>query len=415
MADTLKNLQATLNDLSGTMRLLTVAALALPLLMIVLWLLFKRREHEGRYRNVAGAHNYDFDPVLADIDNRDSDLRLREQANNLFADDEKTNTNVETASSARKEKNESFDNNERHKYDQEASAFDPQPDYDEARTVKMDISEIAADPVSAEARAPDAIDEMFESAADQTVALNFDSDMSSRDSSEFGEWLKTQPGDKRLSFAIEFLIYWIAYADDRYEPSLRAKVFKMKDPDEHTQIKRWVLQNDIYSFSDSVRWVQTHASETQRSQIIDLLIALLVIERALTPIQNTLFRFLADAFGIGQVKLGARFRRAFDYSLPQLPRVDKPDWWQSQSEEQKFRWNARAVAKQPQDIQFRVKLGLPLTGELQPAEVLACFQRAAARCNPNQFQQLGERELAMVERQLSKFENARDSLLEAVT
>lgn len=399
IANVLKNLQTTLNDLSGTDRLLTVAALALPLVMIISWLIFRRREDATSLESAYGGNqrtNYrnTLDPDVSD-EQKDSGFWLREQADDLF----------DTKSDTRSNSDDQFSS-------APASMADPMSEYEAEPTVKIDMR--AAKPSKPDAK--DQFDELFESAPASDTHMKFEQTrINSSASGEFGRWLNLQPEQKKLSFAIEFLIYWLAYADDRYEPSLRARVFKMQDPDDHTQIKRWVLQKDIYSFSDAVRWIQANAVEQQRLQIIDLLIALLVSEKALTPIQNTLFRFLGDAFGLGQVKLDIRFRRAFDYSLPQLPRVDKPVWWQSQSEEQRFRWNARAVARQPAEIQHRVKLGLPLTGELQPADIAACYQRAAARCHPKHFQKLGERELHMVERQLAKFEAARDSLLESIT
>ncbi len=86
--------------------------------------------------------------------------------------------------------------------------------------------------------------------------------------------------------SIEFLIYWIAYGDDRYEPAMKEAVFQLQNPDEHEQIKRWVLMQDIYAFSDVVSWLQHNTTLIQREQILDLLMALMINENALTPVRN---------------------------------------------------------------------------------------------------------------------------------
>ncbi|MBX2883206.1 MAG: hypothetical protein KTR32_24855 [Granulosicoccus sp.] len=395
--DVLQRLQATISGLTGINRMLTVAALAIPLILICTWLILRRSSEHSVAYDAYGEQPLDMlhdDEFEDPQDDRDSNEWLREQASGLF-DDELDSSHSATADSGRTTASKHYESS------------------NDVRTDRASSQQAATDGGQ---QADDQFDELFDSVAVDTNSMNLGATATNTHVGELGQWLSGQSDEsKKLSFAIEFLVYWIAYADDRYERSLKARVFKMHNPDEHTQIKRWVLQGDIHSFSDAVRWVQTHASAKQRTQIIDLLIALLVSEKALTPIQNTLFRFLGDAFGLGQIKLDTRFRRAFDYSLPQLPRVDKPVWWQSQSEEQRFRWNSRAVAKQPVDIQHRVKLGLPLTGDLEPAEIAASYQRSATRCNPKNFEELGHREITMVERQLAKFAVARDALLESVT
>lgn len=458
-ADVLKNLQATLNGLSGVNRILTVAALALLLVLIMWWLMFRKREtrhgsqgpssSDRRYHDVLDKTAFD-----DNIEDLDTTQKLREQASNLFDDltpvvpsksvpqtdpfaekqrstaekNEVSNGNTDIHQGA----DELLDEQLTEKMDFSSDQAFASQTVEEQRTEKIDFSIVSDAPdqnvqeqptekmdfsIASETTEPDSeqpFDELFDKEIDDTINDDLASITGGGGSGEFGVWIEQQSDARQLSFAIEFLIYWLAYADERYEPSLKAMVFKMKDPDEQTKIKRWVLQNDIYSFADAVRWLQSHATLQQRTQIIDLLIALLVSENALTPIQNTLFRFLGDAFGLGQVQLNSHFRLAFNQPLAQLPRVDKPNWWNTYSEEQRIRWNARIVAKQSPDIQHRVKLGLPLKGDLQSAQILACYKRAEARCHPQQFQELGERELHMIERQLVKFKTARDALLESV-
>lgn len=228
----------------------------------------------------------------------------------------------------------------------------------------------------------------------------------------FLAWLNQQPQDNRLSLAIEFLIYWIAYGDERYEPAMKEAIFQNPEPDDHDRIKRWVLMQDVYAFSDVVYWLQHNSNIAQRAQVLDLLMALLISENALTPVQNTNLRFLGDVFGLGHDRLEQQFQQAFGHAMPPLPRVDKPRWWDGQAVEQQERWDARTIATQSTELQYRVKLGLGLRGEVQAEDVTASFNRAVARCNPQRFELLGTRERSLLEHQLAKFEYAKDSLLE---
>jgi hypothetical protein len=140
--------------------------------------------------------------------------------------------------------------------------------------------------------------------------------------------------------------------------------------------------------------------------------ALLVNENALTPVQNTLLKFLGDAFGLGNERLDVLFRTAYGQTMPQLPRLDKPKWWERQPADSLKRWDARSVSRQHRDIQYRIKLGLPLGGKLNESAVLDCFNRAALRCDPGNFDLLSPREQALAERQLAKFDMATQSLLQ---
>lgn len=229
------------------------------------------------------------------------------------------------------------------------------------------------------------------------------------------EWLIQHEPDEQLSLAIEFIIYWMAFADERYEPELKKRIFTMDSPDDHDLIKRWVLKQDTRAFAEVVTWLQDSTTMKQGEQIITLLLALLVSENALTPSQNTLLRFLSDALGLGHERLGSIYRRAYGQPLPPLPRLDKPIWWDTQSTDQMKRWDARSVARQSLEIQFRVKLGLALSGHIDPEEMDEHFIRAVARCRPQRFDQLTHREQQLAKRQMAKFEMARDSLAEIST
>ncbi len=225
-------------------------------------------------------------------------------------------------------------------------------------------------------------------------------------------WLSVQDEAKQQTLAIEFLIYWMAYSDERYSPELKKKIFELKNPGDHELIKRWTLKQDVHAFAGNLQWLQYNLSTEQHEQIINLLMALLVSENALTPSQNTLLRFLADAFGLGAQRLDALFQSGFAHPLPPLPALDNPDWWKRQSADNLKRWDARSVSRQRSEIRYRVALGLPFGEELDSESIMASFKRAARRCQPERFNRLSSREQNLVAKQLEKYELAAESLLE---
>jgi len=231
--------------------------------------------------------------------------------------------------------------------------------------------------------------------------------------SAFGRWIESNDERRRLELAIEFLIYWMAYGDERYDPETRTRLLADggNDGDPHDLIKRRVLEQDINAFADSVRWLQRNANELQRIQILDLLMVLLVSDRAMSPLQNTLLRYLSDAFGLGDATLEERHEVAFGRPMSTLPRVDLMAWWNRVSEDELLRWDARTVMQLDPLDQYRSQLGLPMDGTLDEAQIVEGFRWAARRCHPHRFDALGDRERSLAERQYSKFEEARDRLL----
>lgn len=227
--------------------------------------------------------------------------------------------------------------------------------------------------------------------------------------SAFGRWLGNQPNTNTMESCIEFIIYWIAYGDDRYQPDLKKRLFSASDLSTNDEIKRWVLKQDIFAFSDVVGWLRSNATQTQLDQCISLIMALLVTEHGVTPVQNTLLRFLADAFNIGKAQIEQRFAKAFDHPMPPVPRPDKYAWWAKQRPEITQRWEARSMATRPEAEQMIARLGL--TAEYDEAQVINAFRRAARRCHPDRFSELGQRERVLAEQQFIKFEQARDKLL----
>ena len=227
----------------------------------------------------------------------------------------------------------------------------------------------------------------------------------------FGAWLASRPEEARRGLAVELLIYWMAWGDERYEPATRDAVFASDDPDDSTIVKRRVLEEDVDAFAATVRWLVLNASREARSQVLELLVALLVDDPVPTPVQNTLLRFLADAFGLGADALEAQFEDAFDARLPPLPRVDRPDWWAGQDEAGLVRREARTLARAPEAVRHRATLGLPLDGPLDEDDVLEAFELASRRAAPERFDALGERERQLAERRLDRFVDAREALL----
>ncbi len=227
--------------------------------------------------------------------------------------------------------------------------------------------------------------------------------------SGFGVWLVEQPHDFRLQFSIEFLLYWMAYSDERYDPELKKRLFTARDLDEQDLIKRWVLKQDRLAFADVVCWMQTQTSQPQREQTLALLMALLIDEYSISPVQNTLLRFFADAFGIEKHALETRFEKSFGHPLPDLPRPDKSAWWAKQDDATIEYWEPQNLQSLPERTQLLAKFGL--SDDADDTAVIQAFRRAARRCHPDRFSSLGNREHMLVARRFSRYEEARDLIL----
>ena len=227
--------------------------------------------------------------------------------------------------------------------------------------------------------------------------------------SNFQVWLYQKPKDTQMRFCIDFLVYWMAYGDDRYEPSLKKRIFEAKKLSDNDLIKRWVLQNDIHAFAEAVAWMRKNATQAQLEETVSLLMALLITENNLTPVQNTLLRFLADAFNMGEDGIQNLFEAAFGHEMPPMPRPDRTPWWDKQESSSVARWDSRKMAELPEHEKLLIRLGL--TEAHNESEIIQAFRRAAKRCHPDRFPNLSERERAMAEHRFAKFEEARDKLL----
>ena len=433
-------LQSSLSGLSGTNRTVMLAALALPIGLVGFWLLMRRRASEPEPVRAPAYENPLIDRVRPSQQQnmRDTDISavanpqdFDEQFDELFAGDTPAES-WQTAPTRIVEPRhaptaEMLELNEPES--KVSSLSEPEFDFDSDSSSSSDFiskpkseseSESESESASASASASEFTSEFeFEPEPEPEPEPEFTSEFGfepmpepSSDRGHLITWLDQQEPEAQLSLAIEFMIYWMAYGDERYEPEQKQKIFALTDPNEHELIKRWVLKQDVQAFAEVTQWLQSNASYEQHEQILRILMALLICENALTPSQNTLLRFLGDVFGAGNEQLDVMYQTAYGQAMPALPRVDKPLWWDQQPGNDLKRWDARSLAKQSDETQHRVKLGLPLTGDMDKQQIQVHFHRAAERCNPQTFNALPEREQMLVDKQRAKFEHARDTLLE---
>lgn len=231
-------------------------------------------------------------------------------------------------------------------------------------------------------------------------------------SSGFASWLHSQPPSERLSLSIEFLLYWMAFGDERYDPSLKRRIFQTNDPSSHDIIKRWVLKEDVHAFADVIDWVQQNTTSVQRTQIVRLLMALLINGNTPTPVQNTLLRFFNDVFYLENPTSETIFEQDFGVALPAIPRVDRIAWWQRQTPETVSLWDARTINASNHLTRHAAQLGI--SAHASPARIEDAYKQALTRCNVERFDHLGEREHQLIESRRSRLIQAYDELVEAL-
>ena len=230
--------------------------------------------------------------------------------------------------------------------------------------------------------------------------------------SGFSNWLYKQTPAEQLSLSIEFLLYWVAFGDERFDPSLKRRIFQTPDPTNQDIIKRWVLKEDVHAFSDVIDWVQQNTSGIQKEQIIRLLMALLINGDVPTPVQNTVLRFLSDVFYLDNPTLETIFEEDFGSSLPAMPRVDRVAWWQRQTPAAVSLWDARSIGDGDELLRHAAQLGLKRGARAEHIE--AAYEQAFIRCNPERFDHLGEREHQLIASRRSRLLQAYDELMEAL-
>jgi len=371
--DNLKNLFSSsiasakdfFTNLSRQGQYLVAALIATP---IALWLLLS-----GRKRR-----RYDYEDESDDYSHSRQDLKRRVHAD--YDDDDHDPIAESWASEA-------------------DSLFD-----DDTPTIEREPS-FSAEPVTAPRAPVTAVD------TENTVVAPTDTSPSLK-ASGFSGWLMSQPTDEQQSLAIEFLIYWMAYGDERYEPALKQRIFQDPDPSNHDIVKRWVLKEDVHAFADVIEWVQRHTTAVQKEQIVQLLMALLINGESPTPVQNTLLRFLGDVFFLTNPSLDEIFELDFAQSLPAIPRVDRLAWWDRQSPGAVSLWDARTLNASDEITRYAAQLGVG--GDARAEHVEAAYRRAVNRCSPDRFDQLGEREHQLIASRRGRLVEARDELMEAL-
>ena len=423
--DVWTQLKSTFLALEGINRIIALSALALPLLLLLVWSFMRNRRGSKADFPTQQQSNRDLlDRVHPDFNTDEHDLlkeRLDAEAEEFFGTIDAEDIYDDRADASKQDNRIAASNHQFANHQFESSRdTDEVTEPVEASQQDAAMRELDDAIVRPQTNLPTAATriatkpEIAAAAAIQKgLSDNIDDIPMSMaaDRGTFAKWLASVDPDDQLSYAIEFLIYWIAYGDERYDPALKEVLFQLQEPDDHDLIKRWVLKHDVIAFRDTISWLQNNTDSAQRRQIIDLLMVVLVNEATLTPVQNTILRFLGDAFGIGNAALDAQYREAFGSAMAPLPRADKPKWWQRQPESASLRWDARAVADEHPDVQYRVRLGLPLDGPIDEEAVVKRFRRAARRCHPERFDTLTVRERELAEMQFEKFEDARDFLL----
>jgi len=355
-------LLASFEGVTGINRIILLAALALPFLLIGFWLLMRRSSKHSK--------------------------RPEQHHSNSLADQARVSPNHAMDHDMPRETNE--------KLSKQKLQFEDQ------------IEEIFSDdqdPVFADLDAP-------ESQVEHSTNHSQQKTKEPTNSFDLNALLLQHEAEEQLGLVVEFMIYWMAFTDERYEPELKRRIFAEKEPDDHDLIKRCVLSYDFGAFAFATTWLQENTNAEEREQILNLLMALLVYEEGVTPAQNTMLRFLSNAFGLTHNELDELFQTAFGHALPPMPRPDKPSWWDKQTPDKLKRWDARSVAQQSHSIQARVKLGLPLSGELTLQDINERHERAISRCQPDNFNLLTPRERQLAESQQTKYNSAAQTLTE---
>ena len=225
------------------------------------------------------------------------------------------------------------------------------------------------------------------------------------ESHTLGSWLSQFPVTRQKEYIIEYLLYWISYGEGNYDPVMKAELLQTRELSEHDQIKRWVLLQDGESFTDALKFCQTTFDSTEIEQILNLVFAVLVKHEA-TPVQTAFLRFFADINGIGATSLGLRYERAFGRQLPPMPRPDNIRWWNRLAEESRgYQGPDHAYTTRDQNLDI-----LGLMDPVSDKAVISAFEQITDRFDPVLFDQLGDKEKALVARHLDHYTQAYRSL-----
>ena len=225
-----------------------------------------------------------------------------------------------------------------------------------------------------------------------------------QDRNALGSWLSQFPGAQQKEYIIEYLLYWISYGDGHFDPAMKAELLEAEELSNHDQIKRWVLSQHGESFTDALKFCQTTFDSTEIEQILNLIFAVLVKHQA-TPTQNVFLRFFADINGIGATSLGLRYERAFGTQLPPMPRPDNMKWWNKLTDGQPQSRSPGHNSDRDQNLEV-----LGLVDPVADKAIISAFEQISDRFDPELFDQLGEKERALIDRHRNHYKSAYQSL-----
>ena len=201
---------------------------------------------------------------------------------------------------------------------------------------------------------------------------------------------------------MEAFMYWVSYSDGNIKPGLEEELAEAEELDDHGRIKKAILSFRPEVLDDVLLALDQHLDHDSKKAFLDLMLAVLVKRSQPTAVQNLLFRFYADYTGMGATFLEARFKAAFGYELPGIPRPDRAKWWDKQVGDP-------SDSESALDINL-LTLGLDRTASTD--DIDAAYQMAEKRHDPIKFELLGEKEQALAERSFTKYRDSHELLTE---
>jgi len=202
----------------------------------------------------------------------------------------------------------------------------------------------------------------------------------------FGSWLHDLPLESGKPASMEAFMYWVSYSDG------------------NMRIKKAVLSFKPEVLDDILLSLGKHLDSDAKRSFLDLMLAVLVNNSQPTAVQNLLFRFYADYTGMGVTHLNERFEAAFASELPGIPRPDRAQWWDQQSDTLTESTFTNAI-----DINLQT-FGLNRSATAE--DIDTAYRLAEKRHDPANFKALGEKEQALAERSFNKYRKSHELLTE---
>lgn len=220
----------------------------------------------------------------------------------------------------------------------------------------------------------------------------------------FGSWLHDLPLESGKPASMEAFMYWVSYSDGNIKPGLAEELAEAEELDDHGRIKKAVLSFKPEVLDDILLSLGKHLDSDAKRSFLDLMLAVLVNNSQPTAVQNLLFRFYADYTGMGVTHLNERFEAAFASELPGIPRPDRAQWWDQQSDTLTESTFTNAI-----DINLQT-FGLNRSATAE--DIDTAYRLAEKRHDPANFKALGEKEQALAERSFNKYRKSHELLTE---